>query len=181
MQSEELKLQRKELKDTRNEFKIQSEVFKKDNFEKWFYNLLDLLGSSLDSFKISNIYLSEKEQWKEWIRKLLKKWYFNRDNETYLWITESGLNSKMLENYLWLPEIWSNTIKVYIKTFNLIITSIFKKIHNTNEIPYYVAILKSRMIDIEIDLIVLQSNLIINKELKEYYKYFLEYEWASSI
>lgn len=183
MQSEELKLQRKELKATRDEFKIQSEVFKKDNFEKWFYNLLELLGSSLDGFLIEPAPHWNELKWKEWLRVFLKKWFLisPSSGNCRIWIWENIVTNEILDQYLRLPVVWSNTIMVYIQTFNLLITSIFQKIHNKTEIPYYIAILKSRMIDVELDLINLKLNSITNNDLKEYYKNFLEYKWANSI
>lgn len=174
-------MQSEELKATRDEFKIQSEVFKKDNFEKWFYNLLELFGSSLDNFYIESHHWNEKK-WKEWLRFFLDKWFLELIPwKIRLGIWENPINNEMLDQYLWMPEAGSNTLKVYIKTFNLLITSIFKKIHNNEEIPYYIAILKSRMIDVELDLVNIKKDSISNNELKEYYTYFLEYKWTDSI
>ncbi|MEM5598392.1 hypothetical protein AAHB53_22520 [Niallia circulans] len=56
MQKEELSLQRKELKATRNEYEITNATMKKQQFESTFFNMINLQQNILKEIQIDGIY-----------------------------------------------------------------------------------------------------------------------------
>lgn len=63
LQRKELKLQRKELADTRVEFKIQNETLKLQRFESTFFNLLNLHHSIVNAIDYRYYKRKEKDGW----------------------------------------------------------------------------------------------------------------------
>lgn len=61
LQRQELKLQRKELADTRREFKIQNETLKLQRFESLFFNLVDLHHSIMNAIDFRYYKRKEKD------------------------------------------------------------------------------------------------------------------------
>lgn len=62
LQKKELKLQRKELRETRNEFSMQNDTLKKQRFENTFFQMISLHHEIIDKFITETIKFEDKKK-----------------------------------------------------------------------------------------------------------------------
>lgn len=181
MQSEELKLQREELRATRDEFEEQSKVFRMDLFEKSFYNLLDELGKSITNFQIKESHLIEINEQKSrnsdrkvltgrtGLGELLARWV-NENCDVRVTNVENKMDQVALKCFLKMKYNPSEEIRIYLRTLDLIVTIIDKKVVDVSDREFYSSILKCWLSRIERDMIDLYIEGINKIELLRCYK-----------
>lgn len=163
LQKQELKLQRKELRQTREEFIIQNETLKKQRFENTFFHLVGLHNEIVDKLSVTRIehsYLNGVSTTEPVTYN--KKEFFNGA------IKALGSYEGIKHNSDNMDEVWDGIKNAY-KNFNMEYAShlshyfrnlyhIYKYIHLSNlitkdEKQFYASIIRAQLSDKELALI----------------------------